>query len=277
MGQELVRSERVTSRDRVLRGAVLFFLALSALAVACRQQAPSKPRGTTVPKMRVTAFVIRTNLLPEKKAFVHLVMLSGDKVRLGDETDTWRLFDLKNETVTFVDAVAKTYRTVPAATLIRDRIRLVSSPAADSVPPARFTSPAAERTLFGFRARQHVIEAGPYRREIWMSGATPIGDRFFAMLVASEPMSERYAPMMGEATRGLLGLEGFPVLDRSDMPNDGATWTVERRLEKVERRDVPVALMTIPADYRDITPTAPAAGRRPASSLPSDQTTRAAE
>lgn len=276
MGQELVRSERVAGRRGAGRGNVLLFVALLGISLACRQETPQKVRRANVPQMRVTALVMRTTILPEKKSFVHLVMISGEKVRLSEETDTWRLFDLKNETVTFVDSIAKTYRVVSAANLIRDRLKLVATPSGDSIPPAHF-SRGEERTMLGFPARQYLIEAGPYRREIWMSDATPVGDRLFSMLIASEAMSERYASMMREPTRSLVDLKGFPVLDRSDMPYDGSTWTVERRLEKVEKRDVPVSAMTIPQGYRDITPNVPAAGRRSASSPPPDQKTRAGE
>lgn len=213
-----------------------------------------KSAEPVVPRIRATAFVIHTNILPDNKAFIHLIVLAGGKVRLGDETDHWRLFDLDKETVTFVDDVSKTYRTVSAATLIGERLGLVSTPAPYSVPTARYTDTNIERTLFGYRARQHVIEAGPYRREIWLSPSTPIGDRFFAMMIASEPISDAYAAMMKEPMRALVTLKGFPVLDRSDMPYDGKTLTVERRLERIETRNVSIHFLTIPVGYRNLTP-----------------------
>lgn len=277
MGQELVRSERIVRTFRAHRRAGPLLIALCIVAAACSKPAPPKRTSPVVPRMRVTVLVMHTNILPDRRAYTHLVMLAGDKVRLGDETDHWRLFDLKNETVTFVDAVAKTYRTEPAAKLIRDRLALVSSAASESVPPARFSAAAEERTLLGFRAKQHVIQAGPYRREIWMSSSTPIGNRFFAMLVASDPMSERYASMMRDVTRALLSLKGFPVFDRSDMPYDGATMTVERRVVKIVARDVPVAFMTIPVNYRNLTPNEPGVDRRSSSSRRRDRAARAGE
>src|SRR5688572_4254791 len=74
-------------RVRMVRFIICALLLLSA---AC-EQAPipqrlrrQKPRS---PRIKAKVLIVRTNLLPQNQAFVHLVILSEQKIRVGNDAD----------------------------------------------------------------------------------------------------------------------------------------------------------------------------------------------
>ena len=97
MGQKLVRSKRVIA-------------ALILLCAACKPQkaVTSKPNA---PQIAATVVTIETTIEPSNKKLTHSLVIAGDHARAGDELDVWRLFDLKQKSVTYVDEIAKSYRT----------------------------------------------------------------------------------------------------------------------------------------------------------------------
>src|SRR5580765_5123248 len=95
------------------------WVALVAVLVvlACQTKIKHPPRLSAVePKVRATIVTIRTTVQPANRSFVHSLVIAGDRARSGDEVDSWRLFDLKNQSVAYVNDVTKTYHLVPFAT-----------------------------------------------------------------------------------------------------------------------------------------------------------------
>jgi hypothetical protein len=208
------------------------------------------PAGPTV---AATVLTVRESSHPPTRAFLHRIVIAGPKVRLGDEKDQWRLFDTEERTVTWVDDVAKTYRTIPLGELLRARERQLAEPI--PAPGAarlsvRETGETAE--VAGVASRQLELRMGGYRREIWISRSPLVAPHFFRMLIASEPISEPWAGVMRDAQRALMAESGFPVRDRSRLAWNGGELLFQRELVKVETRRVPSAWVSIPPDYRNV-------------------------
>lgn len=257
----------------ISRPARVLPVACLALFFSCEPTLPTARRRADVPKMQATVIDIRTVTQPDNRTTDHSIVIAGDQARSTDELDRWRLFDLKNETVTFVDDLAKTRRTEPIASLLARRRRTLSLPVDEKVPRAEFSTTAETRPVLGIPASQSVITAGGYRRELWIGTHPQIPPRLFALMQISDPPSSPLAPMMKSADEALVNVRGFPLVDRSELPVGESRMTVERSVAAVGVRNVPQSLLKIPADYRDLTrpATKPRARRPPAASPPPGQ------
>jgi hypothetical protein len=242
----------------VSRYAFLFLLA--AVCAACKP-APTAPRSAAAqPTVRATVVTIRT--IEEKKTHDHAIVILGDKARDTSEHDKWRLFDTKANTVTFVDDVAKTVRTEPIAEIVRMRRAAEAGLLPAHFPAARIERTNERRPMHGTTVRQSVVEAGAYRRELWIGEHPAIPGSLFAMMHASAPPSSPLAPMMRSVDEALMETSGFPLLDRTTVPFGKTNLTIERRVIGIGQRDVAESLLTVPRDYRDVTPQRAASGVR---------------
>ena len=232
MGTKLVRREGLT--------LALALLALAACKQEVRKTAAPAP---TVPQVRATVITIETKIQPDNKTFTHTIVIAGDRARSLDETDRWRLFDLKANRVTFVDEIAKTVRTeeVKPAT------------AQDTAPHITFESTNDSKALLGVPARRCVIRAGGYAHELWMGAHPAIPSQLFAMMLATERP-------LGDADRALLATRGFPLAEHAELPYLNKKLVVDKTVMNVESKNVPASLFEIPADFK-----APAASPRSAS------------
>ena len=188
--------------------------------------------------------------------------MANGKARIGNELDRWRLIDFQNNTVTFVDDVAKTYRTESLASLLRQKRAVIRRDLPEFVPAAEFFETDVERTFGEYPARLYAVRMGGYQRNVWMSTALEVPPQLFPLIIASEPLTTPYSPAMEDVFEGLLKLKGFPVIDRSDMVYRGEPRVIEKKLERVEERDLPASWFQLPQDYADLTPKAPAQPRR---------------
>ena len=196
--------------------------------------------------------MIHTNLQPENKAFLHLIAIAGGKARIGNEVDEWRLLDLDSNSVTFVDDIARTYRTRSFAALMREKRAALSRPLPELVPRAEFIATEERRSFGPFAARLFLIRLGDYQRSLWMSTALDVSSRLFPLMVASDPVTTAYAPSMSQVFEELTRLGGFPIIDRGDMMWAGEPHIVEKKLIRIEQRNVPASWLEIPADYRNL-------------------------
>jgi hypothetical protein len=176
-------------------------------------------------------------------------VIANGRARSGDEVDAWRLFDLRNKQVTFVDDLAKTYRNVPLATLIAER----RAEPAKAPPHPQFTATGAKRALQGVTAAEHLVRLGGYERRLWMAKHPSIPDELFAMTQASGPTP----------AEALTQVQGFPLLDHAELPYANKKMVVERSVVKIEQREVPESWLAIGKDYTEVTE--PVARPRPAS------------
>lgn len=230
--------------------------------------------------IRATVMNMKLVIPAEKRSVSYKVILAGNKMRIGDEIDRWRLFDLGTDTVTFVDDVARSYRVVSGTELVRAALDSVRVPVPPSFAPAQVLTPGGTTRISGYSARPLVIRMGAYEREMWISGEVPVPGRFLALQLASDASAGPLSGVMRNVLPTLLEQQGFVVLERSRLPLETTTMSMERSLVSVEQEQVPQAWVSIPAGYADLDPPRPRgspSSRPPASSRGPDRNAREAE
>lgn len=230
-------------------------LAIACLAIACKPSPPTaKKPAAAGPQTRATVVTIRSTSQPANQTSTQLLVIAGDVARSTGELDTWRLFDFKKGTVTFVDDIAQTFRTEPLASIVQKRQAAFAQALPEHIPRATWEPTGQQRTLAGVNAVQSVIRAGAYRREVWIAKHPAIPDQLFAMMLVSEPPSSPFAPMTRAADQALASAKGFPMLDRTELPYGNTKFVAERVVAGIGQRDVPKAMLEVPRGYKDLTP-----------------------
>ena len=229
-----------------------------AVCISCKpsQQQPqqsAKPSAAG-PQLRATVITLRTTVEPEKKSYDHSLVIAGDRARSTGEHDRWRLYDVKADTVTFVDDVEKTIRTEPMSAIVTRRRATNEAALPAHFRPALIARGGQEKPLLGVTARQLVIGSGGYRRELWMAEHPAIPRGLFAMMHASDNPSSPLAPMMRAVDQALFAERGFPLADRTEVPVANGKLVIERTVTGIAQREVPQSLFAIPKDYEDVTP-----------------------
>lgn len=247
----------------VRRKGLIALAAAAAICAACKPGSAPPARPDQVPKIRATVVTIQTKLQPQNRTFTHTLVIADGKARSGDEVDVWRLFDLRNKQVTFVDDLAKTYRNVPLATLIAERRNELARPLPAATPHAAFAATGATRVLHTVSAAEHLIRLGGYERRLWIGKHPSLPNELFAMTQASLPASSPLAGVARAADEALMAVQGFPLLDHAELPVGNQKLVVERSVVKIEQREVPQSWLNIAKDYTEIKE--PAARPRPAS------------
>jgi hypothetical protein len=266
----------------------LFTVLLLLALISCkpspkRPTLPSTPRPGE-PAIRATVVTIRTTVdspnpanpaVPVKKTLTHTLTFTTGRARSSDEVDRWRLFDLKQERVTFVDAIARTYRTETLRSL-RDRHRQLVEVDPGAAPRVSIVATGVRKTfLQGIEATQYLITVGAYRRELWIASHSTIPQELFATMVAAEMPSSPLAGMAREVDDTLLDVRGFPMLDHTELPLDPRTkYVIDRAVVDIRQQDVPASYLNVGVGYKDVTPIEPGGSHPPASSLPRDRSTR---
>ena len=228
-------------------------LLLVAVCLACKpaqEQPPAKPSAAG-PQVRATVVTIRTTV--GEKTHDHTLVIAGNRARNTGEQDTWRLYDTKANTVTFVDDVERTLRTEPLSAIAARRRTANAANISAQFPRARLVRTKETKPLHGATARAVAIESGTYRRELWLAEHPSIPRGLFAMMHASDPTTSPLAPMMSAVDQALADERGFPLVDKATM---GGRVVVERTVTGIVQRDVPEALLELPKGYKDTTPVA---------------------
>ncbi len=197
---------------------------------------------------------IRTNIEPAKKTHTHTLIVMGDRARSTGELDTWRLFDTKEDTVTFVDDVAKTYRVEKLQDEVKQRRTALAAALPPHYPRLHVRRTGTKKPLQGVNAEQSVIEGKGYRRELWLAEHPSIPRGLFAMMHASERPSSPLAPMMRNVDDALLSARGFPLVDRAEVTYGNQKMVVEQTVLSIEKKPVAENALTVPRDYKDLTP-----------------------
>lgn len=244
----MVRRERVTG---------LLLLAF----IACKPAAPpAQPAAAAGPRTRATVVTIQTTIQPGNKTSSHTLVIAGGRARSGDELDSWRLFDLANGRVTFVNDVDKTFRTVPVAQLEKQLRGALGQALPDGMPRAQIAATKVTRPIQGVAAAQSVVKLGGYTRELWIGQHPLIPPRLYAMMLASERPSSPLVPVMKSVDDALLQVNGFPLAEHSEFVFGKKKMVVDREVTSIEQKDVPAGFLNVQGDYRDLTP-APAQPR----------------
>jgi hypothetical protein len=236
----------------VRRKGLIVIAAAAAIYASCKPGATPPALPDQVPKIRATVVTIRTTLQPQNKTFTHTLVIAEGRARSGDEVDTWRLYDLRNKQVTFVDDLAKTYRNVPMATLIADRHAALARPLPDAAPRAEFVATGATRVLQAVPAAEHLIKLGGYERRLWIAKHPSLPSELFAMTQASLPASSPLAGVGREADEALMAVQGFPLVDHAELPFGNQKLVMDRSVVRIEQRDVPESWLVVGKGYTEI-------------------------
>jgi hypothetical protein len=240
--------------------------ALLIAVVACKPAAPPPKRpAAPVPQTRATVLTIETTIQPGNRTTTHTLVIAGGRARSGDELDSWRLFDLANDQVTFVNDVEKTFRTVPGRQLAKDRRGALDDPLPDDLPRAQISATKATKALQGVTATQSVVRLGGYTHELWIGQHPLIPPQLYAMMIASESPSSPLLPVLKNVDEELMKVRGFPLAEHSELVFGNKRMTVDKQVTRIEFADVPVGFLNVRPDYKDLTPKAPAANPQPAS------------
>lgn len=231
------------------------FVFVAVLCVACKPApAPSKPgKPSAGPMVRATVVTIRTSIQPGSRTLTHTIVILGDRARSTAEFDTWRLFDTKAKTVTFVDDVERTIRTESLESIAKRRRDATSEPLPSHYRSARLLRENETRSMQGVTAKLSVVEAGAYQRQLWFAEHSAIPPGLFAMMTVADPPSSPLAPMMRPVDDALAKEQGFPLLEHTEIPYGQTKMVIDRVVTSIAQRDVPQATITIPNGYRNLT------------------------
>jgi hypothetical protein len=258
------------------RARIGVLAAALVLAHGCEREAARRVQFAAGPRVRAGVLTVRATLRPQNSTYWYWIVIAGERVRLGNEADRWRLFDFRNQTITFVDDLARTYRTVPMAAILADYRSIAEAALPAGVPRAEFATTNQQRVIAGVTATLSTIRMGGYERELWMADTAIIPPRLFAMMVASQPSESSLRGAMQDVNAALLQLRGFPLADRARLTWGGtARMSTDREVVKIEWKDVPKGWLNVDARYRRVAapaaPTVPGAGRPRGASPPGDR------
>lgn len=244
--------------------ALASFLLAALLLVACGQQdrgAHTAIRGE--PAIQATVLTVQTTIQPENKTFVHSIVIADNRVRSGDEVDHWRLYDLNDKVVTYVDDVAKTYKRQPFADVLAEFRTALAQPTPAGIPHAMLVKTGAHRTIQGVDAEEIQVRAGSYVRQMWIAKHPLIPENLFAIMTASAPSRSPLLPMMRSVDEVLLTMDGFPLADHAELGFDAnKKLVVDNAVVKIEKRNVPESWLNASGAYKDVTPPPPAPRER---------------
>lgn len=230
MGPKLVRSQGLI---------VLFALAACSKPVARLPQRAIK--AALEPTVPATVITIRTNFQPQNRSITHSIVIANNRARSDNELDRWRLFNLDDNTITYVDDLTRTYYTLPFA---------------PGQPGAAVLHTGARRVLQGVESSQFLIRVGSYQRELWIGAPPAIPEQLFGMMNAE-----------------FAQIRGFPLIDHAELPYGKSKLVVDNAVVKIEQKNVPLSLLAVGSDYKSVK--APAGSRPPASSPQRDRSTPA--
>lgn len=216
----------------------LVTLAIATLILAAcgggdeRAEAPAPPQQ---PPDSVQALMLtyETVLSPDGRTARFHVASDGTFVRLGNETESWRLFDTKNRTITFVDQAAGTATEVSFDDAVAERGRQLADAPTEGAPTASVVEGPGEPERGHATHRVHV-KVGTFSREIILSKEVLLPGELFAMKVVTDPVDPRYASILRDITPVLLRQNGtlLSETNRLELP-DGEPVTATTKLVSV--------------------------------------------
>ena len=128
----------------------------------------------------------------------------------------------------------------------------LDDPLPDTLPRAQIAATKAAKTLQGVLATQSVVRLGGYTHELWIGQHPLIPPRLYAMMLASEPPSSPFVPVMKDVDEELMKVSGFPLAEHSELVFGNKKITVDKQVVKIEQRDVPQWWLNVRGDYKDL-------------------------
>ncbi len=232
--------------------------ALIVFLAACNRPSVKPARlAASEPKIRATVITIQTTMPPSPKTWTHTIVIANDRARSSDEVDEWRLFDFKEESVTFVDDLSKTYRKISFEDVEAAHRASLSQPLPEGIPRAQFVVGNAQKTLQGVVAKQSTIRIGAYQRELWIASHPLIPQGLFAIMQASEPVLSPLAGVMRQADEALIEVKGFPMSDHAELPYEKRKLVVDNAVVKIEKGEVAASWLKVDGGYKEMAPARP--------------------
>jgi hypothetical protein len=258
--KDRITSERIPMRGRPPSGGgSILSIAIAVALVGCQQQGVPRRNLAGPPAVAATVLTIQTTIQPENKTYMHSLVIANDRARSGDEVDQWRLFDLHDDTVTYVDDIAHTYRRQSMASLIDELNTAVTEPLPEGMPRVTMVRTGVHRVVQGADAAELQLRAGSYVRQMWIAKHPLIPPKLFAMMLASAPSRSPLLPMMNGVNEALLGTDGFPLSEHAELGfGTNKKLVIDENVVRIERRNVPQSWLNVSAEYRDVTPAPPA-------------------
>ncbi|HEX7418344.1 MAG TPA: hypothetical protein VF505_00565, partial [Thermoanaerobaculia bacterium] len=225
------------------------------LAAACKGEVQELKKVVRVarrtgPQIPATVVTLRTTLQPANKATTTTIVIADDLARSTEEVGEWRLFDLKENRVAFVNDFARTYR-YESLESMRDRHDDASSETlSDKIPRVEYSLTAEHRDILGVPATQSIVKLGGYRRAIWFGSHPLIPPQLFSLMQASRAPGPD-APVSKRLDDALLSLRGFPLADHAELPYANTKIVVDRDVVSIERKNVAASLLDIPETYSE--------------------------
>lgn len=235
MGKQLVRRETLT-----------VMLALAALACAERRSADA-PRPADATQGIVIR--VRTTVPEQNRSFHDHIISAGGVVRPLGELDRWRLLDFENGRVTWVDSITRTTRTASLDELWSEKKRVASGNIPASYPTATVRRTGQTQIILGQPTEQFLIEAGGFRRELWITTRPLLGKTYMALRFGSEQTAGNNPAALARIQLALMQLEGFPMLDSITFQVGEETWGITREVEAITETELSRSQLEVPEDY----------------------------
>ena len=157
-----------------------------------------------------------TVISPDGKTVRFQVVSDGNFVRLGNETESWRLFDTKRRMITFVDQTAGTAREVSYDDALAERMAMLNETDTSGTPsPSVVDGPGAPEK--GHPTRRIRIDVGNFSRELVLSDDELLPREFFAMKVVTDSIDPRYASIMKHVLPTLLRQTGTLLSETNEL------------------------------------------------------------
>lgn len=217
---------------------------------ACRSDsAPQAQQGTRAPTVKGTILTIQSTLSGQNRVLQHEVLEADGLVRSLDEVDRWRLIDLKNSRVIFVDDIAATQREMTLAELRDRKERLSRGSVPDWYPPGTFRKTGKSRRILNHVTDQYLIQVGEFTRELWVTREPILGPDYMALRFGSDEPGGPAPAALARIQLQLMALQGFPLADTINMPVGKSTWGVAREVKAIQEGAISRSRFVIPEEY----------------------------
>ncbi|MCU1347905.1 MAG: Histone H1-like nucleoprotein [Acidobacteria bacterium] len=230
---------------------------LLVFCIACKPAAKSGPQlakpPASGPQVRATVVTFQTTIQPANKTLTHTLTIANGRARSSAELDSWRLFDPKQDRVTFVDDIRRTFRHESLASLLKTRHTALAGEVPATMPRPAIGRGTVAQTIAGIEATPYVISSGAYRRELWIGATDAIPPQLFPMMLASEMPSTYAIPLMRSVEETLLEVKGFPLRDHIELPVGDKKYVIDRTVTSIEQKNVPSSLLDVPNGYQEVT------------------------
>lgn len=197
------------SRPALTKSVILVTILVLLLAPACKKTEEAETTAPPEARDSVEALMLtyETTISPDNQSVRFQVASDGTFVRLGNETEKWRLFDTKNRTIVFVDQTAGTATEVSYDDAITERTAMLGEVSPEGAPTATITEGPGEPDK-GQPTHRVDIAVGNFTRQLILSENTLLPGEFFAMKLVTDPVDSRYASILKDVMPTLLRQNG---------------------------------------------------------------------